>query len=1328
MVTYFKKGHILTKSIAAFVCFTVFVSSFTYYIFNARSVSYADMVNVPLTGQLPFLTPQITKNIQHLPVIRGIKFSPDKPFHIDFYFDTMDKNRAGEKDVDRLIKYFLGFLAVPEKDLWVNLSPYEKDRIIPDTLKSLDIGKDLLIEDYLLKQLTSSLTDPKTPQGKNFWKEAHKIAYKIAKTTKVPINTFNKVWIVPGKVKIFEYNNMAFIKQAQLKVMLDEDYVAQAKENKPNAGNGLKPFPTDTVSQINKEAKEVFKRELLPIIEDQVNNGLNFAPLRQLYHSLILATYFKEKLKNHIIYKHYIDQNKTDPIALENPQAKEIIYESYLEGFRKGVYNYIKKEYDPYLKTTVSRRYFSGGLKLDTLKKEMETENITKTEPAQAYQEIDKTKSKKGTWQDEGVDVDSEAVNKEALEGPENQERAKASGKNVSVQETVKTSLKGLAVFGLDIPWEIVIIGVLVTAAWLVWSNRNNIARFWVKQGVKNKPKTRDTSIPNLLKQVDSILKEKKLGMILNAEGQLRINQLISVAEKYFSLTAEVGAFNRSKQSPKDIGQLLKAIIQKDNKMRGLNYDFVYSENIKQKKTLVELTFLTVSGFIATIIFGFVKAKIIKWAAGLIFVIFTGKTSQAKTPQPVKQLIGVNIEKIRGSDFQFSKIIKFTLFAGGSSWLTLQFLSFLTPLGFSLPLFFPVAGIIVMNIFFNVKYNSSSGKNTKSRYLDKIAVELGVGIGGNLKTMTVGAKETAIKTTYGNITKFLKGTQKIVDGKVVSTTILELPQADNIYEIAYALKANRARLEEIARENYGVLAQTAEEKRFIGLVRKIRNRSNPANIARTIETNSIFNLQKRENKQSAQIAVLEMNGNDIVYALWDFAPGSVSGKKIRQDPRVYVTTKEALVETLGQYYYWEQTNLAAIKLAAGEGPAGDYERTEIGRAIAVISYVIRGIQNKRSINGKTLSEINRLKQNPQASVSSSSSFSIQPPNSSHRDGTNVPAPTGEGRIGSSKNGNKVLGGVEKKGFAAEKTLIRHLKIIGPEIIEEELSQEDDSSKFKKVVESAYSADNKERIKQLGLQGLHARKEKLLNPQVGAGKYTEATVLYVSGSVIDDLPACQFEYDNEYYFAINIDFVTKFGPGEIYADLSEFFDYAFKHELTEEFNNRLIDSDGRLKKLAAQNHWKKTRLAHFITVSEEVSDPANQGVRKFHQYVLEVVFHGNKAVYQGLAQEDRRVHTAVRKEVVAILSEHNQNTINSDLVEKHEAAIGARAKDLGGIHLDMSKAEMEIEKSPAPGTVVKGADKKLSSDITYIDTASFHGFSYQRKYVDWADNISAFIGK
>ncbi|MCP4652580.1 MAG: ATP-binding protein, partial [Candidatus Omnitrophica bacterium] len=49
---------------------------------------------------------------------------------------------------------------------------------------------------------------------------------------------------------------------------------------------------------------------------------------------------------------------------VEDKQIKQKIYNQYVEAYKKGVYDYIKKDYDPASQRALHRRYFSGGFKV----------------------------------------------------------------------------------------------------------------------------------------------------------------------------------------------------------------------------------------------------------------------------------------------------------------------------------------------------------------------------------------------------------------------------------------------------------------------------------------------------------------------------------------------------------------------------------------------------------------------------------------------------------------------------------------------------------------------------------------------------------------------------------------------------------------------------------------------------------------------------------------------------------------------------------------------------------------------------------------------------
>ena len=178
--------------------------------------------DLPLSGQ------QVNSSPVFMPaVLQGLVVKPKEPFHFDFIVDAgqsgLDASGVGFES-QRLVKYFLAALTVPDNDIWVNLSPYERQRIIPEALGQTDLGRDLLAQDYILKQLTATLIDPQKDLGKEFWSRVYAQARaKFGNDAQVPVNTFNKVWILPDEAGVFERNNAVYITRATLKIMTEED-------------------------------------------------------------------------------------------------------------------------------------------------------------------------------------------------------------------------------------------------------------------------------------------------------------------------------------------------------------------------------------------------------------------------------------------------------------------------------------------------------------------------------------------------------------------------------------------------------------------------------------------------------------------------------------------------------------------------------------------------------------------------------------------------------------------------------------------------------------------------------------------------------------------------------------------------------------------------------------------------------------------------------------------------------------------------------------------------------------------------------------------------
>jgi len=353
------------------------VHSLLILAFTASSVfsahlSYAQIAPVSLS---PVFVPAY---------ITGLTINPKNPFQLDFIVDTGDNQLSGEAlkmESMKLVKYFMASLTVPENDMWVNLSPYEKDRIIADGLGGTDMGKEMLAQDYILKQLTAVLISPENELGKKFWEKI----YSQIGTTEIPVETFNpsrppplsggetdeaspnlegwagKVWIVPDKASVYVHGNSVLVVEAKLKVMLQQDIPPPTRSEWGRLGGGqIEGDPSLNPSHKGREA-QLIEEIILPAIEREVNEGANFANLRQIYNSLILATWYKNHLKQSILNKVYVNQNKIDGINLDDKNMKDKIFNQYLEAFKKGAADLIKEDYDPQTQTVIPRKYFVGG-------------------------------------------------------------------------------------------------------------------------------------------------------------------------------------------------------------------------------------------------------------------------------------------------------------------------------------------------------------------------------------------------------------------------------------------------------------------------------------------------------------------------------------------------------------------------------------------------------------------------------------------------------------------------------------------------------------------------------------------------------------------------------------------------------------------------------------------------------------------------------------------------------------------------------------------------------------------------------------------------------
>ena len=295
----------------------------------------AGELNLPVPGTMLAVSPAFMP-----PVLRGMTVYPDQPLRFDFILDS-GNDRLLQSELEpvsrKLVNYFLASLTIPQNDLWVNLSPYEQERILPESLVRTELGRDLLAQDYLLKQLSASLLYPESGAGKVFWQRVYAQAYQKFGTTDVPVDTFNKIWIVPQRAKVYEKNNVVYVVGGHLKVMLEADHTAMQQSR----GGAAATADVQRADASAEMTKKIVREIIIPVIEKEVNEGKNFATLRQILYSLVLAQWYKSALKDSILNKVYSDQNKMSGVDVSDPANREKIYAQYMAAYKKGVFNYI---------------------------------------------------------------------------------------------------------------------------------------------------------------------------------------------------------------------------------------------------------------------------------------------------------------------------------------------------------------------------------------------------------------------------------------------------------------------------------------------------------------------------------------------------------------------------------------------------------------------------------------------------------------------------------------------------------------------------------------------------------------------------------------------------------------------------------------------------------------------------------------------------------------------------------------------------------------------------------------------------------------------------
>jgi hypothetical protein len=292
--------------------------------------------------------------------LRALSFGSDKD-SLGLVLDKGDSPnlRPGqvEQTAGQLMEYFHIGLRLPNSLFWVNLRPDSPDNVIDPYLEQTEIGKIFLEADLQLKKDVARFTSPDTAEGRQYWMKLYAKAESVFGQQDMEVPALVRPWIVPGEIIIRESPESAYVYKATLKVMLEQDYIKDSP---------FYNFSDPKLKEINAYSSQLIREEIIPKLTREVNSSKRYAALRQVYYSLILAQWFKQRKASGLrppasdLFIKEIDSKDLSGFTSKSRWTKDKYFKAYQKSFSQGEYN--KEEQIQGPSGLTIRTYFSGGI------------------------------------------------------------------------------------------------------------------------------------------------------------------------------------------------------------------------------------------------------------------------------------------------------------------------------------------------------------------------------------------------------------------------------------------------------------------------------------------------------------------------------------------------------------------------------------------------------------------------------------------------------------------------------------------------------------------------------------------------------------------------------------------------------------------------------------------------------------------------------------------------------------------------------------------------------------------------------------------------------
>ena len=286
-----------------------------------------------------------------------------------------------ESAIGTALDFFFIGLTLSNSRFWVNLNPWEPERIVDEDVVITDVGRIMLEADLQMKRDFCKHENPcQSEIGEKYWSSLDNKREQLVKecmnnypgqiedTDNVLFSAATRHWIIPDEIIACGNGNEIYIIDATLDIYSEPVYEHSTfdivNQSKALISEDCLGCLSEAVKEYGRYAMELEEELVLPLVVKEINSGQDYSDLRQVYVSLALAQWYKEYAGDQHVFSDFIDSSNLIGLESEATWNSKDIWLEYVKSYKEGEYRcekthtYRTEEHI----VTETNVYISGGV------------------------------------------------------------------------------------------------------------------------------------------------------------------------------------------------------------------------------------------------------------------------------------------------------------------------------------------------------------------------------------------------------------------------------------------------------------------------------------------------------------------------------------------------------------------------------------------------------------------------------------------------------------------------------------------------------------------------------------------------------------------------------------------------------------------------------------------------------------------------------------------------------------------------------------------------------------------------------------------------------